>query len=178
MKKKILISTFGAAIIFGGAFAVGASNLDDNNKMVKDLNRQEMLSATDAEKIALQEVDGVVEEIELEKEKNRLVYEMDIDKDGVDYNLYLDAYTGEVYSVNRDDHDDDFNSNPTSRNMISQSEAIAIAENAVNGKMKEIDRDEDDGFYKYEVELRTDRGEVEVEIDAVTGKILEVEMDD
>ena len=33
MKKKILIGTLGAALVFGGAFAVGASNNDDVNKV-------------------------------------------------------------------------------------------------------------------------------------------------
>ena len=44
--------------------------------------------------------------------------------------------------------------------------------------MVEIELDEDDGFIKYEVELRTDRGEAEVEIDASTGNVLNVEWDD
>ena len=41
--------------------------------------------------------------------------------------------------------------------------------------MVEIEKDEDDGLIKYEVELNTDRGEAEVEIDASTGKVLDVE---
>ena len=46
-------------------------------------------------KIALQKVDGVVEEIELEKEANTAVYEVDIEKDNIDYDLHIDAYSGE-----------------------------------------------------------------------------------
>ena len=64
------------------------------------------------------------------------------------------------------------------KNTISQDDAIAIAEKAANGKVVEIELDEDDGFIKYDVELRTDRGEAEVEIDAITGNVLEVELDD
>jgi uncharacterized membrane protein YkoI len=52
------------------------------------------------------------------------------------------------------------------------------AEKAVNGKMTEIKKDKDDGFTKYEVELKTARGEAEVDIDAATGKVLDVEYDD
>ena len=44
--------------------------------------------------------------------------------------------------------------------------------------MVEIEKDHDDGLLKYEVELRTDRGEAEVDIDASTGKVLKVEFDD
>ena len=64
------------------------------------------------------------------------------------------------------------------KNIISQADAIAIAEKAANGKVVEIELDEDDGLLKYDVELRTDRGEAEVEIDASTGNVLEVELDD
>jgi uncharacterized membrane protein YkoI len=62
--------------------------------------------------------------------------------------------------------------------MISQADATAIAEKAVNGKVVEIEKDKDNGFIKYEIELKTDRGEADVEIDASTGKVLKVEWDD
>ncbi|WP_347403254.1 PepSY domain-containing protein [Gracilibacillus dipsosauri] len=57
-------------------------------------------------------------------------------------------------------------------------DATTIAEKAVNGRMIEISKDEDDEFIKYEVELKTDRGEADVEIDASTRKVLEVKWDD
>ena len=53
-----------------------------------------------------------------------------------------------------------------------------LKKQGTNGKMHEIEKDEDDGRIKYEIELKTDRGEAEVEIDTVTGKILEVEFAD
>ena len=186
MKKKMVIGTLSAALVFGGAFAVGASNNDDGGKVdAKANNTKIFLSIDEVKKIALQEVNGVVEDIELEKEANKAVYEVDIEKNDIDYDLYIDAYSGEIYSVDRDDHnDDDFdddnlsNSNQNSKNIISQADATATAEKAVNGKVFEIEKDEDDGLIKYEVELKTDRGEAEVEIDASTGKVLDVEWDD
>jgi uncharacterized membrane protein YkoI len=187
MKKKMVIGTLSAALVFGGAFAVGASNNDDAGKVdAKANNTKTFLSIDEVKKIALQEVNGAVEDIELENESNKAVYEVDIEKDDIDYDLYIDAYSGEIYSVDRDDHhdDDDFdddnlsNSNQNSKNIISQADATAIAEKAVNGKVFEIEKDEDDGLIKYEVELKTDRGEAEVEIDASTGKVLDVEWDD
>ena len=102
---------------------------------------------------------------------------MDIEKDDIDYDLHIDAYSGEVYSVDRDDDGDDDDNFSNYKNVISQDDAIAIAEKAANGKVVEIELDEDDGLLKYEVELRTDRGEAEVEIDASTGNVLEVELD-
>ena len=180
MKKKIIIGTLGAALIFGGTFAVGAANNDAGNGAEKTSNGKVMLSTNEAEKIALQEVDGIVESIELEKKNNKVIYEVEIENYDDDYDVYLDAYTGEIYHIDRDDDDDDrvYPANGNVQNIISQADAIAIAEQTVTGKMKEIERDKDDGFLIYEVELRTDRGEAEVEIDAVTGNVLEVEWDD
>ena len=183
MKKKMVIGTLSAALVFGGAFAVGASNNDDTSKVdAKANNAKTFLTLDEVKKVALQEVDGVVEEIELENESNKAVYEVDIEKDDIDYDLYIDAYSGEIYSVDRDNHnnDDDIDDDNLSnnKNTISQADATAIAEKAVNGKVVEIEKDEDDGLIKYEVELNTDRGEAEVEIDASTGKVLDVEWDD
>jgi uncharacterized membrane protein YkoI len=185
MKRKVLIGTLGAALVFGGAFAVSATNNDDVSTVDtnKTKNEKTFLSTDEVEKIALQEVAGVVEEIELEKKSGKVIYEVDIEKDDVDYDLYIDAYSGEIYTINRDDDDDDDNLNPSNsgqynKNIISQADATAIAERAVNGKVVEIEKNADDGFIKYEVELQTDRGEAEVEIDASSGKVLEVEWDD
>lgn len=182
MKKKLVIGTLSAALLFGGAFAVGATNNDAGKKVEEKTNNPKTVLSTDEiEKIALQEVAGIVEEIELERKADKVVYEVDIEKDHIDYDLHIDAYSGEIYSIDRDDHDDDnnlSNNNHNSKNAISQADAAAIAEKTVNGKVVEIEKDEDDGFYKYEVELRTDRGEADVEIDAVTGKVLDVEWDD
>jgi uncharacterized membrane protein YkoI len=183
LKKKMVIGTLSAALVFGGALAVGASNNDDVGKDSKTNNVKTFLSLDEVKKIALQEVNGVVEDIELEKESNKAIYEVDIEKDDIDYDLYIDAYSGEIYSVDRDDHndvDDDnlSNNKQNNKSTISQADATAIAEKAVNGKVIEIEKDEDDGLIKYEVELKTDRGEAEVEIDASTGKVLDVEWDD
>jgi len=178
MKKKMMIGALSAVFVLGGAFAVGASNNDGGNKVEAKVNQAKtILSHDEVKKIALQEVDGVIEDIELEREANTALYEVDIEKDNIDYDLYIDAYSGEIYSVNRDDDDDD-NNFANYENIISQADAIAIAEKAVNGKVVEIELDEDDGLLKYETELRTDRGEAEVDIDALTGDVLEVELDD
>ncbi|WP_338473412.1 PepSY domain-containing protein (plasmid) [Niallia sp. XMNu-256] len=180
MKKKVLISTLGAALLFGGAFSVGATNNDEGRTANKVNNNEAFLSTDDIKKIALQEVAGTVEEIELERKSDRIVYEVDIENNDINYDLYIDAYTGEIYSVGSDDDDDNVNSSDggqKNKNIISQSDATAIAEKAVNGKVIEIEKDEDDGLVKYEIELQADRGEAEIEIDAKDGKILDVEWD-
>ena len=106
MKKKLVIGTLGAALVFGGAFAVSATNNDDISTTNKTKVEKTFLSTDEVEKIALQEVAGIVEEIELEKQAGKSVYEVDIEKDDIDYNLHIDAYSGEIYTIDRDDDDD------------------------------------------------------------------------
>ena len=88
MKKKMVIGTLSAALVFGGAFAVGASNNDDGGKVDPKVNNTKtFLGIDEVKKVALQEVNGAVEDIELENESNKAVYEVDIKKDDIDYSL-------------------------------------------------------------------------------------------
>ncbi|MGM0524237.1 MAG: PepSY domain-containing protein, partial [Bacillota bacterium] len=62
--------------------------------------------------------------------------------------------------------------------MINQGQAQKIArEKADNAKVTEIELEEDDGATYYQVELENDTHEFEVEIDAFTGKVLIIEME-
>src|SRR3954447_26924331 len=115
MKKKLLIGTLGAALVFGGAFAVGAAGNDGVSTVNKTNTEKTMLDADEIKKVAVQEVAGVVEEIELETKTGKLVYEVDIEKDNVDYDLHIDAYSGKIYTIDRDD-DDYVNSSNSSQN--------------------------------------------------------------
>ncbi|MDL4840575.1 PepSY domain-containing protein [Aquibacillus rhizosphaerae] len=53
---------------------------------------------------------------------------------------------------------------------------IALAE--IDGKIIEFELDEDDGYLYYEIEMITDKNEVDIEIDAYTGEIMTISLDD
>src|SRR3954447_17987300 len=212
MKRKVLIGTVVSALVLGGAFVVGASNNDDSNSSKSTTSNSlnsisksenEKISIEEAETIALKEVKGIVDSVELKQKSDKVFYKVEVENDDLEYDVYIDAITGKVTSVNQDDqYDDDKNddkyddnsdddlvgddddsssvnaNNTQINNTISQAQAIKIDEEAVNGKMTEIDKDQDDGLLQYEVELRTDRGKAEVDVDASTGKVLKVEFDD
>ncbi|WP_010098793.1 PepSY domain-containing protein [Ornithinibacillus scapharcae] len=57
-------------------------------------------------------------------------------------------------------------------NIISELQAIHIAESLVEGSVVEMVFDKGDGQYVYEIELKTDNGIVEVVVDAITGDVL------
>lgn len=183
MKRKLIIGTISAAVILGGALAAGATINDiTTGDSQKSVNGKEMISAIEAEKVALSKVNGMVESVELDRNFGNSYYEVDIVKDNIDYDIYVEAFTGKILSVKddrNDDRDDFVNETEVPNNsLLSREKAIEIAEKAVNGKVKEMDRDDEDGRMLYEFELITNKGEVGLEMDASTGKVLTVDYDD
>lgn len=75
-----------------------------------------------------------------------------------------------------DDDDDSDNYRHHKPSIISAGDARKIALSAANGKITGLDFDEDD--LEYEVEIEFGELEYEITIDARTGKILEIEIDD
>lgn len=61
---------------------------------------------------------------------------------------------------------------------VTKEQAVQIAQKAVSGKLIKVKKDREDGRFVYEVKLSTDKGMVEVDVDAATGKITEVDRDD
>lgn len=59
------------------------------------------------------------------------------------------------------------------------SSILAMIESRYGGRILEIEMDDDNGRSIYEIELLDDRGRVlELEVDAITGEILDSEYDD
>lgn len=177
MKRKLFISGIIASVVLGGALMVGA------NDSVSEEAKKDIISHVEAEEKALQEVNGQVEGIELEKKNGKIVYEVEIENQDDDKDVYVDGHSGDIVAVTDDDDTDDFfqkNESKISTNteIISSEEAIKIAEKAVDGKSYSIEKDHDDGRVKYEIELKTSRGEVDVEIDGKTGKVIEIDYED
>ncbi|NLJ57907.1 MAG: hypothetical protein GX339_03575 [Tissierellia bacterium] len=77
-----------------------------------------------------------------------------------------------------DDYDDDNDDDNESRHLIGNIKAMEIALGLANGKIVDFELDEDDGYYKYEIEIVADGYEYEIELDAYTGEVLEFEKDD
>ncbi|MFJ5771858.1 PepSY domain-containing protein [Psychrobacillus sp. NPDC093180] len=64
------------------------------------------------------------------------------------------------------------------KSIISEKEAITIAKNQVDGDVVKIELDSDDGRFEYELDLRNADGEHDITIDASTGKVIELDLDD
>ncbi|MGF9908290.1 PepSY domain-containing protein [Brevibacillus porteri] len=127
---------------------------------------------------------GVITEWKLDEEDGFLVYKAEIKNKHQEIDVYVDAMTGELWQTvdhdDDDDHDDDNDDQWNKQQVkisVEQAKKIALAK--VNGNIKSIKLDEDDNHYVYEVEVKTAKGqEVDLEISATTGAVLDVDWDD
>lgn len=191
MKRKILVGGLALFVLMAAMVSIvfaddAAKGESKQNQVRTNQKTEKRLSKEQVKQIAAEKVNGTIEEIELEREKNNTYYEVEINDGKKEHELKIDAVTGEVFKHEQDwnddrddwnDDDDDDRVNKSS-NIISSNNASNIAAKTVDGRVLEIELDEDDGRLMYEVELWTSKGEAEVEIDAYTGKVLSVEYDD
>ena len=127
---------------------------------------------------AVEKYPGHVLSMESEIEKDRLIYEFDImTKDGREIEVECDAknHTLHDFEVEYKKGDITF----TKAVKISESEAEKIALEKYNGKIVDREYSMENGkpAYEFDIYVANKGHEYEVEIDAVTGEILEVEME-
>ncbi|SDN58278.1 Uncharacterized membrane protein YkoI [Psychrobacillus sp. OK028] len=179
--KKILIGSLTAALVISGGIGISALADNDNVNLSKTQSAK-LIGIEKAKEIALKEVKGTLESVELEKDNGKTFYEVDIDGEkSKEYEVRVDAYNAKVLNVREDNDDqDDHDENEkvaANTKLITEAKAIEIAQKQIKGTVLEIELDSDDGRYEYEIELRTAKGDAEFTIDASTGKILENELD-
>ena len=82
---------------------------DDDDEDITEADRALVkISPADARKIALQRVPGKITDQELEKEHGRLQYAFEIiTAEGKEFDVEIDAITGEILKVEDEDDDDD-----------------------------------------------------------------------
>ncbi len=127
-------------------------------------------------KAALAKYPGAVVSLEAEIENKKSIYEFDIKgADGKEWEVECDAKTGKITEVEEevDAKDQRF----ASKAKLSLEDAKKAALAAVPGEVIENETSiEADGSLSYEFDIKTKDGkEIEVEIDAVTGKVQETE---
>ena len=70
------------------------------------------------------------------------------------------------------------NSNALATSTITESQAISIASNAAKGTVTEIELENENGKMVYSVEITEGKTETDVKVDAISGQILKVEVED
>ncbi len=130
----------------------------------------------------------------LDWENGRQVYEIEFYTNSfMEFDYEIDAATGAIVSFDQDAEFYTRPSTPTptpspapsqgsSSGVISRDRAIQIALGRVSGataaNVVKCQLDRDDGIQVYEIEIRVGRQEYDIEINAVTGAILDFDADD
>lgn len=176
MKKKlgIAIGTLaGAAVIGLGVFQSSAAQADPK------------LSTDDIRQMVTDQYEGTITEMELDKEFNKVVYEVEIEDEKQEIDLKLDGDTGEVIKENKKERKNDGmkitekekKQKLNNSDILSTDEVTKIALNEFSGTVTDLELDEDDDRLIYEIEIKNGDDEADFEIDAVNGEILELEID-
>lgn len=183
---KMIKAAVAGVILVGGIGATAAAKeteqrlpvvqqhvyVDVDDDLTPEQLKEVRITASEAQKLALTAQPGWIKELSLEAEHGTLLYQAEIISNGREIDVYVDALTGEAWR----EHD------PARQQKlvkITEAQARAIALNQVKGTVSKVELDEDDGQYIYEIELRTDKhGEVDIEISATTGAVLDVDWDD
>jgi uncharacterized membrane protein YkoI len=169
--------------------------IDEENDSQKQaaLAKQAKITEAQSKDIALKEVPGTVNEVELDDENGTIVYDVEvIAKDGTRHDVIIDAKTGKVINVEIEDEDengneenDDEENDPQEQAALAkqakiteaQSKDIALKE--VPGTVNDVELEDEDGTIVYGVEvIAKDGTQHDVKIDAKTGKVVKVELDD
>ncbi|MGG0656182.1 PepSY domain-containing protein [Rummeliibacillus pycnus] len=156
MKKTLIAVAITGCIAVSGVVAVAAQNNGKGN----------ILSSKEISKKALSYVKGQVYKVELDHEKSGPIYEVDVKNKQANYELKLDAKTGELLEKSTRYSSND----PISNKMIGITKAKKIALKLVNGKIQKAKLDLDDNVY--EIEIIKGKYKYEIDINAYTGKIV------
>ena len=168
MTKRILICfclTLSAVFLnFGLGMSANQSGGDPAQATVPKISILEAL------KIATEVVPGRVVEAELEDEGDLIFYEIEIiTSDGMVAEVQVDANSGEIIKRAREGE----------VAYITVEEAINTATEFYRWHVIEVDLEEEDGKAVYEIELVNKVGDTqEIEIDALSGKVIEAEPDE
>lgn len=129
--------------------------------------------------------DCIITDIDLEYKNNIYIYDIEAYKNNYEYDLKLNASTGEQISLETEtddwgkytwrhsEFDYDFSSSISSKIISLDKVKEIVLQRMPGATIKEIELDEDDGHFIYEGELYKGNSKFEFEMNAYTGDIIE-----
>lgn len=185
-KVRVLAGTLAAitAVTLAQASIVAAEERGRTSKYLQMLQEEAEYTQEEALEIALtdagiDEKDVARSRVELDYDDRTLVYDVEFYTGDEEYDYEIDAKTGDILSVDRE-IERDFRDLRNSDAEYTKEEALEIALEDAELKEEDIDKsrvelDRDDGFLTYNVEFYVGNEEYDYEIDASTGRILDVD---
>ncbi|OZI11821.1 peptidase [Bacillaceae bacterium SAS-127] len=157
MKKKLWAVALTGALTLGGITQVAEADDHKEKKVAVKITRDK------AKKIALNSVKGKVTDVDLERKNKQWVYEVEIRTTKGEQEVHVDAQTGKILAK--------------SQVKVTRDQAKKIALAKVKGKVTEIELENKNGSWVYEVEVTTAKGETDMYINAQTGEISSIRHD-
>lgn len=199
MKKKIGISSIIIIVLIGIGIGMYSSTA---SKVEKTLTPDEVTGLIQSQ------YPGMITKLELVQDNKQATYHIEIENDDVTYDLQLDAYSGairkliekrtpkvgtnetedetiivtekddQIENIQEDMPIDETKKPDVKKTAIDPQRAIEIALDEFPGKVEDIELEDDDGRLIYEIEIEAGEKEAEFEIDAMTGEIIVIKIDD
>lgn len=157
----LLATTFASSAVFADTASIKPKSFDSLGKCVK---------------AALNKHDGKIVKVELKSEKKTPIYEFDIESaDGTAWDVECDVKTSKITEIEQEVKAD--NAKFKAAAKVTEADAKATALKSHPGTVVETEYElEADGKASYEFDImEADKEEVKVEVDATTGKIVEVD---
>ncbi len=119
---------------------------------------------------------------ELDTDDKTPHYDVEFMVGNVEYEYEIASATGEVIKAEKETEKEDRHESNITANLISKDEALAIAYKDAGVKAEDVyvikcELDKDDGKYKYDAEFKVGNTEYDYEINAVTGKIVDKDVE-
>ena len=140
-------------------------NLQQVKKESPEREEKQALSEAEAKKLAEETYSGNVQGLTL-KDK---IYSITVLTKTEEIKLEMNADSGKITSEDKSS----FEKNPK-QVKLTEEQAKKIAMTEVNGEIEDIDLEEEDDSVFYEVEIDSGQQEATIQIDAFTGKVLSV----
>ena len=116
---------------------------------------------------------GELTKLGIEMEDSEWVYKVELEGSSGEYSVEMLVNNLAILEEEtEDDSQDDDNEQFNYEELVTYDEAIALAKTEGEGEFKELELSKDDNRVKYDIELTND---VEIEIDALTGEIVEID---
>ena len=145
---------------------------EDTETESESLPTVETLSEEQVKEIALNQVNGVIDSLQLVKEGDQQVYQVIVSDQTAKNKLSLDAYTGDVLKR-------ESNAIEVAPKRLTEEQAKNTALKEVPGKVDDIEVKNINGMVYYLVDIETnDDREATVEINAISGQISSLTWDD
>jgi uncharacterized membrane protein YkoI len=158
MKKLIVVAAIAAFVAFPFTVMAGSNGIDKCIESVQKVKKGDIIK---------------LESLDMQ---GKSIYEIEVvDENGFEWEFMCDAETGKIIETEREA------SSPDSKDFkakakITEEDALKIALKAYPGIVEEVEYEiEANNDPTYEIDIMGENGvETKVEVDAVTGKIIEV----